>query len=384
MDSVMTFVLNIFMSKLGYSDPQIAGFISWRYLAGLLLAIPLGIFIKDKKLKPFFWAYTLILTSSVLLVVWAIEAQNTTIIHFAFSCIGIAVGGRHIITLPYILRNVVKENHTMVISLSFATWSLGTIFSGLVLNGLVAIDPIIFNEKTIIQLFCGLSLLAVVSLLLMKQKEYVPPIVISTKSRMRQYDWGLMAQAAFPIVMIAIGAGLTIPYMNLFFFHTFDIDFNNFALMGTVTAFLVFGVMLVVPEIKERFGYHAITWTQTIAVVLLFALGTTDFISHWIGAVVLAIVCYIFRQPLMSLANPMTSEMTMYYVGERNRELMAAVISSIWAGSWFFSSLIFRQLRVMEVSYGYVFYITAALYLGGVISYAFLIRKYYQKELKSI
>jgi hypothetical protein len=59
----------------------------------------------------------------------------------------------------------------------------------------------------------------------------------------------------------------------------------------------------------------------------------------------LAILFFIFRQPLINVAGPMTSELTMYYVGKKNRELVSALNAAIWSGSWFISSQIFAFLR---------------------------------------
>ena len=54
-------ILNIYLAKQGFSDPEIANFISYRFLAVMLLAFPLGFYIKGKPLKPFFIAISVIL-----------------------------------------------------------------------------------------------------------------------------------------------------------------------------------------------------------------------------------------------------------------------------------------------------------------------------------
>ena len=51
--SAFFLILNIYLAKKGFSDPEIANFISYRFLAVMLLAFPLGIYIKGKPLKPF-------------------------------------------------------------------------------------------------------------------------------------------------------------------------------------------------------------------------------------------------------------------------------------------------------------------------------------------
>jgi len=109
-------------------------------------------------------------------------------------------------------------------------------------------------------------------------------------------------------------------------------------------------------------------------------LGAADFMSGYTWALPLAFFCFVVRQPLMSLANPMTSELTMYYVGSQNRELTVAIISAIWSGSWFVSSYAFGLLRAMNLHYGTIFFVTAAFYTIGVATYVLLIKDFRRRE----
>ena len=43
----------------------------------------------------------------------------------------------------------------------------------------------------------------------------------------------------------------------------------------------------------------------------------------------------MFRAPLMNMAAPLTSELTMSYVGNKNQEMLSAIVAAIWSGSWF-------------------------------------------------
>ena len=96
----------------------------------------------------------------------------------------------------------------------------------------------------------------------------------------------------------------------------------------------------------------------------------------WHGAVVIAIIAYIVRQPLMNIAAPLTSELTMKYVGEKNREIISALTAAIWSGSWFASAQIFAILREMQMSYSNIVFITVAFYILGVAWYYRLIKDY--------
>ena len=66
-------ILNIYLAKQGFSDSEIANFISFRFLAVMLLAFPLGFYIKGKQLKPFFILGSVGVPLVAILLVVAIE-----------------------------------------------------------------------------------------------------------------------------------------------------------------------------------------------------------------------------------------------------------------------------------------------------------------------
>ena len=140
---------------------------------------------------------------------------------------------------------------------------------------------------------------------------------------------------------------------------------------------------LLVPKVKKWLGFKkGITFTQLSSVIALIALATTEFFTDYWWALPIAIICFLFRTPLMNMAAPMTSELTMNYVGKQNQEILSAITAAIWSGSWYFSSQIFRFLKNMDMPYAYIFYITAALYTFGVFTYYLLINDYERNRIK--
>lgn len=373
------------MTNEGYADYEIANLISYRFLAVVLFALPFGIFIKGKRLIPYYRFVTIGLPTVSLIVIELVSLHIYPLISAALVVWGILFSTVFITTLPFIIRNAPKEHHTSSISLSTATWSTATVITGIGVYILMQFLPQYFSEKQVLQFFALVGYLSCFFVFSMDTNENLgedPPEGIGIKPKLPtfDYDWALIFIAAIPVLLIAIGAGLTIPFMNLFFFHVFDLSTQKFSLLGSVTSVVVAGAALLVPVIKKRYGYESVTVTQMLAVVALVLLGSSDFLSHWRIAFYFAIICYIIRQPLMNLANPMTSEMTMYYVGKKNQEIISAITSSIWSGSWFISSQIFRWLRTLDLRYGYIFYITAALYVVGIFCYFLLIKDFRKKE----
>ena len=197
------------------------------------------------------------------------------------------------------------------------------------------------------------------------------------------YDWALIFKAISPLILISIGAGLTIPFVNLFFNSVFGFTSSSFSMLGSFTAFLVFVFSLMVPTLRKKYGYWmTIVVVQSVAIVCLIVMSLTEIYAYHSYALIIAVVAFILRQPMMHMAHPSSNELMMSYVGKKNQELISAISSSLWSASWFISAKIFEWLRVLNFQYYEIFLVTAALYAIGVILFGFLIKEHEQNEKK--
>lgn len=373
-------VLLIYMDKKGYPDHEAAHFISYRFLGILLTAVPFGLWIKGLRLRPFFIVSSIATPIISWFVIHYIELHNEAMISLMLFLWGISFNFFQIGTLPYIIRQVDKSYQTQAITLNFATWSLSAITTGVTIFLLRSIDPNLFDEKLVMQIFIILSFIGVFFAFRITKSE--TPGLSAGRFNLKQYDWGVIARALTPTFIVAMGAGLTIPFMSLFFYHIHGLDSEQFSLVGALANCVVFLVAFFVPSIKNRFGYRkAVPFTQGVAVFMLVMLACTEWYAQLPIALFLAVFFFVGRQPLMNMAQPMTSEIVVNYVGERNYEIVSAINSAIWSGSWFVSSVIFKELRESGTSYAVVFLITAGLYAIAVVWYYFLILDY-EKQVK--
>ncbi len=389
-------LLNYFMEAEGYQDYEITNFVKERFFAVMLFALPLGFFIKGKRLKPFFYIAAVTMPTMSLLVVYAISNHLDTLLIWCMRLWGLGFIFIHITALPFILLNVKKEQHSEAISMFFQTWSVAIFFVGIFNFILNYLNPSLFTEKTVILIFSALGFLSFYFVSRIKIKETISEALPIRKIKklsdvfkaahdimVKPYDWGLILKAVIPTFIIALGAGFTIPVINLFFLHVHEVGSRTFSLLGASTYVLVAIGMTFMPYIRKRFGYKtAIILFQSLAVFALFIMATTEYYNTTSFAVYIAIFFYIIRQPLMNVAGPMTSELTMYYVGKRNQEMISALNSSIWSGNWFISLFLFTWFRQHEYRYVSIFMITVVLYVIGVLWYAYLIRDY-ENRLKS-
>ena len=384
-------ILNIYLRKKGYADESIAQFNSFRFLGILFFAFPLGIFIKGKALKPFFLTASFLVPPFSLFLLLSIEGGNEAKITLGFVLWGISFMILNVCGLPYIMRSASEEVVSEAISLNFSAWSLATIVSGSLINLLSRMNTIVvggttipFDEFHIMLVIIAISSLSF--LLVLQMKEAKPRSISSSffnnlKALRSDYDWKLIGRVLFPNFLIAVGAGLTIPFVNLFFNSVFKVDSDTFSLIGAGTAMIVFLSTLFIPLIRRKFGFRvAILIPQSLAILFLVILAMTELAQAYSWAFYVAIAAFMMRQPLMNMAGPMTSELGMKYVGPRNQELISAMSSSIWSASWFISAKIFQMLRHLELEYYQIFLITAAMYAVGVSFYHLLINDFLRRS----
>jgi hypothetical protein len=376
-------ILNIYMVKIGYLDYEVAELGSYRFLGVLGIALPLGLFIRTRKIKPLFYAGTLAAPLLYLAVVVCAEHHCAGLLRLSMGLLGIATTSLEIALLPFIIRNAMKETQTEAIALSAAVWAIGTVASGLLIFLLQSL-PALFDEKAILQIFCYLGFSSVYFVSRIEVVEVIP-VLGKDKLAINDFDWGLIARALVPPFIIAVGAGLTIPFLNLFFYSVHHLDSDRFAILNSFSAILVSFGSVIVPQINRQYGFKvAITMSQSLAIVALVLLATTEFYKNYVLAPYLAAFFFMLRQPLMNMAGPMTSYLVMNYVGKRNYEMASALNTAIWSGSWYVSSQIFRYLRQSGFCYANIFFITAAIYIVGMIGYYLLILDFHKRERQGL
>jgi predicted MFS family arabinose efflux permease len=380
-------LLNLFLKAHEMGDPEIAALTSQRYVATFFLAIPAGLWLRGRCLRgPIVWASVLFPLVS-LLAMMAVEREMMTAAWWCFLLMGFASLVLNVGSLPMVLRMVCKDKTSEALSLMFASWAAASICGGLLSSVLQGMGEIHLGGMRVVwDEYATLMLLTVAGLgapFLFARLPDPPPEVDAGRHwlHMHREDIPVLLRALVPGLVVATGAGLSIQFLNLFFHNVHGVSAAQYSAYGTVSNGLVLLTGLMVPEIRRRYGWRgAIIGVQLVAVALLVVMGLTELWHGWWWTLPLAIFCFIVRQPLMSMAGPAISELTMNYVGERNRELMSACSGAIWSGAWWLAARVFQVLRSMEVPYWAVFLTTAFLYLCGTLYYLVIIRAMERRE----
>jgi predicted MFS family arabinose efflux permease len=374
-------LLNLFLQSHALDDPAIAALTSHRYVATFFLAIPAGLWLRKKHLKGPIVCSAALFPVASLLSLMAVQSHSMTLASWCFLLMGVTSLIINVANMPMVLRIVRPDHASEALSLMFASWAAASVCGGLLAWAMQKIhhlswfgSTILLDEYATLMVLTTLGLAAPLCFIKLPN----PPPSDQNEQHwlhLDKKDIPIMLRALIPCLIIATGAGLSIQFMNLFFSNVHGLSSADYSAYSSFSNVLMLCAGLLVPEVRRRFGWRgAIIGVQLTAVVLLLLMGFTEIWRDWSAAVPLAIGCFILRQPLMSMAGPAVSELTMNYVGERNRELISACSGAIWSGSWWLAARIFQALRSMDFPYWSVFLATGILYIFGTIYYLVIIK----------
>jgi MFS family permease len=174
----------------------------------------------------------------------------------------------------------------------------------------------------------------------------------------------LLGKLIAPLLITSLGAGLLMPFMNVFFRRTFDSSDSTIgALFATGSLAMAIG-LLIAPPLADRMGkMRVVVLTQALSIPFLALLGFAPW--FWLSA-----AAYLVRLALMNMSNPVYQTFVMEQVEEEARATVASLTSMSWNVGWAFSPTLSGWL---QVTYGF-----DPVYLGTMSTYVIAIYLYWR------
>lgn len=167
---------------------------------------------------------------------------------------------------------------------------------------------------------------------------------------------GVMTRLLLPTLIISLGAGLLIPFMNIFFRNHFAL---SDAAIGQLFGFGSLGMgiaFLVAPVLAEKWGKaRTVVITQGLSIPFLIIMGFVPYLP-------LVILAYFVRMALMNLSSPVYQTMVMEEANEESRGMAASLYSMIWSSGRALSPSISGPI---QVAYGF-----NPIFTATIVSYA--------------
>ena len=163
-----------------------------------------------------------------------------------------------------------------------------------------------------------------------------------------------ISRFALPGALIGLGAGVTIPYMSLYFNQRFSTSLESIGWLFTLQQFIMGIGMLVLPVIADRLG--------SVRTIVSFN-GSASFliaVMPFSPSFIVAAVIYIIRTILMNIVNPIWNAFMMGFFSKEERSTVMALNNLAWTVTYGIGQYIGG--RLFDVSLTWPFLITASLY----------------------
>ena len=105
-------LVNFFLMDYGFGESEIADIWSTRFIIVLLVAFPLGLFIKGRKLKPFFYIATIGAPIFTFLFIYAVTINLLSLVYFSIAGYALSFICIQVTSIPFVLNNADKETHS--------------------------------------------------------------------------------------------------------------------------------------------------------------------------------------------------------------------------------------------------------------------------------
>lgn len=175
---------------------------------------------------------------------------------------------------------------------------------------------------------------------------------------------GLTLRLILPGTLVALGAGMTIPFMNLYIERKFNVSFAALGQLFAWTAVATTVALLLQPVLAAKVGkVKSVVLVQVGSLPFLLVLGYVEFFP-------LVAAALFVRAALMNMGNPVFGAYAMERMEEGDRATYASLASSSWSlgwasGSWI-SGVLRSSLGFFE-GFALLFGLMAALYATSTI-----------------
>jgi MFS family permease len=136
------------------------------------------------------------------------------------------------------------------------------------------------------------------------------------------------ARLVFPGLLISIGAGQIIPFLNIFIQRKFGLDLTSLNAVFAFTSLGTVAAILAQPALARRFGQiTSVVIVQAASIPFLVVLGFSPIL--WLVILAMAV-----RNSLMNAGNPIFSAFAMEQVTPAERATLSAAMSVLWQIGW--------------------------------------------------
>ncbi|NCB37618.1 MAG: MFS transporter [Erysipelotrichia bacterium] len=348
---VFSVLLNLYLREIGYSEEMIGRLLATQSLCAAIMSIPMG-WLADKTSRRTTYLLGVILLGSGFAILGL--SRNLHMLFWAVFLAGSGNGAMMVSILPYLQENGRQRQRKYIFSVNVTLMWTTSIFAGFIAGWLPRIIKLISPTQIYVEadrlqyslwvgvFFIFLALLPAYGMAEQKHaKKSEHQIQQMSMTQTVQKPWLVIGRFAFCNSLIGFGAGMIVPYFNLYFR---DWVGSSIPQIGLVFALGQFGTALgsiFSPFIANRVGLiRGVVYSQLCSLPFMALMAWSH--EFWVCA-----LCFVFRGAFMNMCVPMRQETMMEIIPDHLRARASAIDSMSWNLTWavamFFSGGIIKE-----------------------------------------
>ena len=365
---IFRLLFNFFVLSLGFDQALLGQLVTTSALTGLIMALPMG-YLADLLGRKM----SLLLASgatslAIALMVLFPQVGMLYAMNFVF---GVSQSLAGVTMSPFLMENSSDMERTylfsfssglQMVSASVGNWIGGYLPAWMAVGaGVSAMSSQAYGSAMLVTAAgAGLALIPL-ALMRMQQQVKSERTVFAPIHYAVQHP-AMLSKLILPMLVTSIGAGLIMPFMNVFFRDVYQ---QPDSVIGTLFAWgsLSMGIgLLIAPPLADRMGkIQFVVITQALSIPFLAMLGFAPW--FWMST-----VAYYVRVALMNMSGPVYQTFVMEHVDPSSRATVASLVNMAWNFGWAFSPSISGWLQV-RYGFGPAFMGTIILYTLSVWMY---------------
>lgn len=380
---------NLYIHELGYPDAMSGKIVSMQSLATALCFIPIGLFgdrVSRKRLLVIG-----ALCSGIVLAGRSLFESESSLLTMAVLT-GLFAAIFQVLAIPFLAENINKAERLRIFSIYsafvLASQVAGSLGGGVMvdvmqaagLNKLLSFKLVLLvGSLAIIAAFLPLQAIRESKIIRKHSDSTVSKDITQNSPAQSKGELSFIVKFASIQLLIGIGSGLVVPYLNLYFTNRFSISLSLMSLLLSLGQVMTIISMLIGPSLANRVGQvKAIVIFQTLSLPFLLLTGFTNLL-------IVASISFLFRQALMNAANPLQSAVLIDRVSAKKQSLANSCMQTAFMLGWATMGPIHSHLIS---TYGYywgyaiTFSITGMLYVTASMLFFMLFREKRLSALK--
>jgi predicted MFS family arabinose efflux permease len=365
--AIYMLLFNLYLRSLGVTDSTIGQILSKISLGAAVAALPVAFLLRRHSTRVLLVGAAGLAALSMVLQATLVAPELLLTVAFLS---GMVLTVFRLSIAPVIMREGDPVARPFLFSASFSVFFFSAIV-GSAVGGALPHAFLAVTDSQRLALRLSLFAAAAVTLLAawpfgsMRERsvaEARPPGALDQLRELAEIDWALHFKLIFPSALIGLGAGLIIPFLNLYFRDRFGLTEAQIgALFAVMQGFMVVG-NLFGPEVSKRLGLvRGVVATQLASVPFMLVLALSSFFPF-------VAVAFFLRGGLMNMNQPLSSHFAMEVVPPRDHMVTNSLLSLSWFLAWSVSAEVGGHL-IERRGYAEPLLIAAGLYVVASVLY---------------